>query len=160
MRCEEFREIIEETRNREESAVLREHLGRCVACAEYEQDWGRIRAGLDLLSAEPAPEPMLGFAARVLRRLEESAGLLPSREEVMERAGRRMVYATLFVVLAFVLVLVLPTAGPVRTQASTELFPTEPAVVVENNPILIDDATANSSPLPSAPAENAGRAVQ
>jgi anti-sigma factor RsiW len=160
MRCEEFRETIEESGNQEASTALREHLGRCAACAEYARDWRMVRAGLDLLSAEPAPEPMLGFATRVLRRLEESAGLLPSREEVLERAGRRMVYATLFVVLALVLVLVLPTSGPVRTQASTELFPIEPAVVVENNPILIDESAANSPLPPSVPAENAGRATQ
>ncbi|HMD99484.1 MAG TPA: hypothetical protein VKM93_19420 [Terriglobia bacterium] len=160
MRCEEFRETIEETRNREASAALREHLGQCDACAEYARDWQTVRAGLDMLSLEPAPEPMLGFAARVLRRLEKSTAALPSREELLERAGRRMVYATLFLVLALMLVLVVPTSGPVRAQASTELFPTEPAMVVENNPILVDDSAFNLPLAPSVPAENAGKATQ
>jgi anti-sigma factor RsiW len=160
MRCEEFRQTIEETRNREASAALREHLGQCAACAEYARDWRTVRAGLDLLSAEPAPEPRLGFAARVLKRLEESTRTLTSREELLERAGRRMVYATLFVVLALVLALVVPTSGPVRAHASAELFPMEPAVMVENNPILIDDSAANLLPAPSAPVENGGKATQ
>jgi hypothetical protein len=160
MRCEEFCEAIEETRNREASPALREHLGQCAACAEYARDWQTVRAGLRLLSVEPAPQPMLGFAARVLRRLEESTSALPSREELLERAGRRMVYATSFVALALLLMLVLPTGGPVRAQASAELFPTEPAVVMENNPILIDDSTPNPPLAPSLPAENAGKATQ
>jgi anti-sigma factor RsiW len=160
MRCEECRKAIEETRSREASVVVREHLGQCAACAEYARDWRTVRAGLDLLSVEPAPEPMLGFAARVLRRLEESTAALPSREELLERVGRRMVYATLFVVLALVLVLVVPPTGPVRAQASAELFPAEPAVVVENNPILMDDSAANLPLAPSMPAENNGKATQ
>jgi len=159
MRCEEFRKAIEEIRNRETPTPLREHLRQCAACAEYARDWQTVRAGMDLLSMEPEPEPMIGFAARVLRRLEESTSALPSREELLERAGRRMVYATLFVVLALALVLVLPTSGPVRAQASTELFPMEPAVVVENNPILIDDSSATPALAPSVPAENGGKAT-
>jgi len=160
MKCEEFRETIEEIRNRRASAALREHFGQCAACAEYARDWQTVRAGLALLSVEQAPEPMLGFAARVLRRLDEATGALPSREELLERAGRRMVYATLLVVLALVLALVVPTAGPVRAQASAELFPMEPAVVVENNPTLIDDSAANPPLAPSVPAENGGKATQ
>lgn len=160
MRCEEFRETIEETRSREASAALREHLGQCATCAEYVRDWQTVRAGLDLLLVEPAPEPMLGFGARVLRRLEESTSALASRDELLERAGKRMVYAASFVVLALVLALVLPTSGPVRAQASTELFPTEPAVVAENNPIFSDDSAANPPLVPSAPAEDAGKATQ
>jgi len=160
MRCEEFREAIEETRSRGVSAALREHLGRCAACAEYARDWQMVRAGLNLLAAEPVPEPMLGFARRVLRRLEESASVLASREELLERAGRRMVYATSLLVLALVLMLVLPTTGPVRAQASAELFPAEPAVVVENNPLLLDDSTANPPLAPSPSAEKTGKVTQ
>jgi len=161
MRCEEFRETIEETPRHEVSAALREHLGQCPACALYARDWQTVRAGLDLLAVEPEPEPMLGFAARVLRRLEESeTSSLASREELLERAGRRMLYATSFLVLTLVLMLVLPTTGPVRAQAFTELFPTEPAVVAENNPIFNDDSAANPPLAPSAPAENGGKATQ
>jgi len=160
MKCEEFRETIEEIRNRSASAALREHFGQCAACAEYARDWQTVRAGLALLSVEQAPEPMLGFAARVLRRLEQSASALPSREELLERAGRRMVCATSFVVLALVLMLVLPTTGPVRAEVSTELFPAEPAVLVENNPILIYDSAATPPLVPSAPAEDAGKMTQ
>jgi len=157
MRCKEFRGTMDDVPRRPASPEWREHLRHCAACAEHVRDWETVRAGLDLLSVEPAPEPMLGFAGRVLRRLDESARVLLSREEVLERAGRRMVFATLFVVLALVLVLVLPTTGPVRAHASTELFPAEPAVVVENNPILLDDSAANVAPAPSAPAGDAGK---
>jgi len=160
MRCKEFRETIEDTPSRQASAALREHLGRCAACAEYARDWQTVRTGLDLLWMEPAPEPMLGFAGRVLRRLEEFTSARSSREEMLERAGRRMLYATSFVVLALVLMLVLPPTGPVRAQASTELFPAEPAVMVENNPILIDDSTATPPLAPSAPAENGDKATE
>jgi len=160
MRCEKFREIVEETGDRDWPAMLHQHLRQCAACAEYARDWRKVRTGLTLLSAEPAPEPMLGFAARVLRRLEDSAGFFPSGEDLLERAGKRMVYATLFVALVLVMVLVLPTSGPVRAKASLQLFPAEPAVVAENNPFLVDDSAANPPMAPSVPAENRGKATQ
>jgi anti-sigma factor RsiW len=158
MRCQEVREILGESGIGEAPAGVREHLGGCPACAADARDWKTLQAGLRLMGADPVPGPSLGFTARVLRRLEETTRTLPSREELLERAGRRMVYATLLVALALVLALVLPSSGPVRTQASTELYPPEPAaVVVENNPILIEDAPLNRLPALSAPKEDTGR---
>ena len=101
-----------------------------------------------------------GKKDRVVLELLKRFQLGPRLQELLERAGRRMVYATLLVVLALVLALVVPTAGPVRAQASAELFPMEPAVVVENNPTLIDDSAANPPLAPSVPAENGGKATQ
>jgi anti-sigma factor RsiW len=158
MRCKEVREILGESGITEAPPEVREHLGRCPACEAYTRDWKTLHAGLRVLAAEPAPEPMLGFTARVLRRLEEATGTFPSSEELLERAGRRMVYATLLLALVLMLALVLPASGPVRTQASTELYPPEPAaVVVENNPILIEDAPLNRPPTFSAPKGDAVR---
>jgi len=80
-----------------------------------------LRAGWEVLAREPAPEPMLGFRERLLRRLEE-ASRSGQAAEFLERAGRRVVWATLALALTLLLALVLPSQGPVRSAEAAELY--------------------------------------
>jgi hypothetical protein len=79
------------------------------------------QAGFRALAEEAAPEASLGFASRLIRRLQEweEKG---ARSEFFETVGRRFVYATLALTLALLLSLVLPTSGPVRGVAGADFL--------------------------------------
>src|SRR3989442_15778311 len=119
MRCDEVRELLEELKTLELPAGVREHLAACAGCAAYARDWRLVRAGFVALAAEPVPEPSLGFAARLTRRLGEGVEGVKRTEQAFERAGRRMVYAALMLTLTVLLALVLPSSGPVREAAAS-----------------------------------------
>ncbi|HUI40504.1 MAG TPA: hypothetical protein VL523_00900, partial [Terriglobia bacterium] len=72
-------------------AAIEEHLNTCAKCAAYAQDWVRLRKGLAQIAGEPAPEPSLGFATRLVRSLQEAAADARAREASLERTGRRFV---------------------------------------------------------------------
>lgn len=124
MRCEDVRERVDELWGEKVPAEVGAHLAACPACAEYCRDARLIRAGLRLLARDPAPEPTLGFAARLVRRLgewaEESA-----REEFFVSVGRRFVYATLVLVMLLLAALAAPSTGPIRGPASADLLVAE-----------------------------------
>jgi len=84
-------------------------------------------------SGKVVPEASVGFAARLLRRLqewEETGG----RSEFFETVGRRFVYATLALTLVLLLSLVLPAYGPVRGFTGTDFL----GMQTENQAILPD----------------------
>jgi len=124
MRCEDVRERVDELWEGQVPAEMRTHLAACPACAEYRREVRLVRAGLRLLAQDPAPEPTLGFAARLVRRLgewtEESV-----RAEFFESVGRRFVYATLVLAMLLLVALVVPSTGPVRGPASADLLVAE-----------------------------------
>jgi len=124
MRCDEVREQIAELWAGEVPAEIRLHLASCPACAEYVRDLRVVQTGFRLLTAEPAPEPSLGFGARLVRRLKESSEQ-DAREAFFESVGRRFVYATLTLVMFVVLALVVPSSGPVRAAATPDLLMAE-----------------------------------
>jgi hypothetical protein len=94
-----------------------------------------VRTGLRLLTEDPVPEPTLGFAARLVRRLSESAEQ-NAREAFFVYVGRRFVYATLVLVMFLVLALVVPSTGPVRAAATADLLMAEQeAVTVRPDPV-------------------------
>jgi hypothetical protein len=121
MHCEQVRGLFEKEGDEPLSPSAREHLSSCAECAEWRRGRLILRAGWEVLAREPAPEPMLGFRERLLRRLEEASH---SRQaaEFLERAGRRVVWATLALALTFLLALVLPSQGPVRSAETAELY--------------------------------------
>jgi len=85
------------------------------------------------MAEEAVPEASVGFAARLLRRLqewEETGG----RSEFFETVGRRFVYATLALTLVLLLSLVLPAYGPVRGFTGTDFL----GMQTENQAILPD----------------------
>jgi len=129
MRCEEVRAILEEVSTEELSSPVREHLEVCRVCAADARDWRLISAGLCQLSQEPVPEASWGFAARVVRRIEEAAAIPQPRPEFVEQVGRRFVYATLMLTLVLLLGLLLPSSGPLRGPAAAEYYLVRPESV-------------------------------
>ena len=87
MRCDEVRESVEELRGDALPAPIREHVVSCAACAAYAREWQLVGAGLRALAREPVPEASLGFAARVVRRLEQHRAR--QRDESREHEVRR-----------------------------------------------------------------------
>lgn len=160
MRCEEAREFLEELKVQELPAHLREHLSVCAQCAEYARGWPLVRAGFEALAAEPAPEPSLGFATRLLRRLGETAEELCSREGALERAGRRMVYIALLATLTVLLALVLPSSGPFRETAAQDLYLAQADFsAAGQDPVFAPDSRESiaASPESSAPRTTKGK---
>ena len=126
MRCQDVRTILEEGPTAEISLPVREHLKVCWACAAYARDWRLVAVGLHELSREPVPDASWGFAARAVRRIEETTAILRPRPEFVEQVGRRFVYATLMVTLILLLGLLLPSSGPLRGPAATEYYLVRP----------------------------------
>ena len=126
MRCREVRTILEEGANAELSPRVHEHLMVCRSCAAYERDWRLVAAGLRELSREAGPEASWGFAARVVRRIEEATAILRPRPEFAEQVGRRFVFATLTLTLLLLVGLLLPSSGPLRGPAAAEYYLVQP----------------------------------
>jgi hypothetical protein len=118
MRCDAVRQIIEEGLKKVPSVEV--HLTSCSACNEYLHQWETIRAGLVALRGEEPPEPSIGFAARVIHRLENPPAEFQFGQQFIDQIGRRMVYATLMVALTLLLVLLVPSSGPFRSSGVSE----------------------------------------
>ncbi len=148
MRCEELWENLEELGGTELPAPLRKHLTSCPACQSYARDWRLTRAGLRLLASEPLPEPSVGFAARLVRRLDGLAEVGRSSEQFLEQAGRRFVYASLLLALTVLLALLLPSSGPLRATTTPDLyFAGQEALSSESDPILAGEPAESKSPV-------------
>lgn len=139
MRCDEVREIVGQESLEAASPPVRAHLVACAACREYAREWNLLRGGFHVLRQEHPPKPSLGFAARLVRRLEEvpAPGLM---EEFLERVGRRVVYATSLLALILLLALALPDSGPLRGPGAAEVLG-EPGEVVMagNDPVFASE---------------------
>ena len=160
MKCKDLRDRLDNLWTGEIPAELRQHLAGCSECARYVRNVRLVRAGFRVMAAETVPEPSLGFAERLVRRIGQ-AGERAAGGEFFERVGRRFVLATLLMTLILVLALVLPPSGPVRSASATNFFLTEPETVVANaNPITgatwqdVSDAVAIPNTLEE---ENTGR---
>ena len=99
----------------------------------------------ELIAQEPAPDPSLGFPARVVRRLEDAAIQDRSEAEFFERVGRRFVYATLLLTLTLLLALALPASGPLRGPTTADLAMTQSEVVTMRSAAIFADAFADNS---------------
>jgi hypothetical protein len=117
MRCVEIREMLDQENSNPTSARVRQHLEVCSECRSYAADLSVLREGVRLLAQEPVPEPSVYFHIRVLRRLSEDL-----RIDFLENAGRRVVYATLLVVVILLLAMVLPSSGPVRRSPNLQNY--------------------------------------
>lgn len=144
MRCEEVREYVEELGTVSLPDAVREHTRSCGACEAYLHDQRLVSAGLRSLAQEATPELSVGFAVRVLRRLETGR----SREEFLERAGRRFVYASLVLALTLLLALLVPISGPLRAPATADSYLAEPEVFTSvGDPVLSGDPASQVPPL-------------
>ena len=135
MRCQDVRERVDELWAGEVPGEIRAHVAACPGCAEYWRDVRLLRSGLRLLAKDPAPDPTLGFAARLVRRLGEATEQ-SIREDFFVYVGRRFVYATLLLAMILLFALAAPSSGPLREQASTDLLMAEQeAVTVRPEPV-------------------------
>ena len=121
MDCKKTRDLVSELWGGELPAEVREHLSKCAGCEVFWRDARLVQAGFRALAGEAAPEASLGFASRLVRRLQEWEEM-GARSEFFETVGRRFVYATLALALAVVLSLALPTTGPVRGVAGADFL--------------------------------------
>jgi hypothetical protein len=135
MRCDDLRERLDSLWESELSPEARQHLAQCAACERYMRDLRLVRAGFRVLRREPAPEPSLGFAERLVRRLGELSKP-PSVGEFFERVGRRFVYATLVLTFLLFLALALPPTGPIRGESTADLLvPSDETALVPSDPL-------------------------
>lgn len=122
MRCEQAREMAWDAGAEGLPDSAKQHMESCAACRFYAGHLATARAGFRSLGREEAPDPSWGFSARVLRRLNEE---IPSRRaapEILESAGRHVILATLVLVFALLLVMIVPASGPVRRQPSLNTY--------------------------------------
>jgi anti-sigma factor RsiW len=135
MRCKEVGEFLES--GTERTPAVREHLKKCSACARLAQSWEVLRYGFAALAAEPAPEPSWGFTERLMRRLAAFTEQSQRGQEFLERAGRRVFYATLLVTLMALLGLALPSSGPLRAPSHPTVLFAQPDFTADyQEPIL------------------------
>ncbi|HEV2426081.1 MAG TPA: hypothetical protein VGZ29_14720 [Terriglobia bacterium] len=119
MRCRRVRKLIMEDGARRED--VDRHLTQCAACTAYARDWAGLRTALRRVAEEPAPEPSLGFAARLARQLPNARAEARAREASLERTGRRFVLAGVLAAVLLALGLLVPPSGPVRSPEAAEI---------------------------------------
>jgi hypothetical protein len=139
MRCRGVNEILEAWGSAELPAALREHLAGCASCRAHHESREILRAGFRALAEEALPEAPIGFAARLVRRLEEAVSE-PARE-FLERAGRRVVYASLVLAMTVLLGLLVPPWSPLRGAAANHQTPTPQLQAAESDTVFSDEAT-------------------
>ena len=122
MRCEDILRMLDEMRVESLPDPVRDHLASCSACSEAWSDWRMLRAGFRAIANDAPPEAHLGFASRVVRRLDNAADSGRAAAEFIERIGRRFVLASLILVMFLVLGLSLPASGPFRGSALDEPY--------------------------------------
>ena len=152
MRCEDVRTILEEVRGPDAPESVRTHLASCATCAEWWRDWRLLSAGFRALSRETVPEPSWGFPDRVVRRLQQATEAGSVAADLLEKAGRRVVWATLGVTLAVLLALVVPPSGPVRAANDPDnLLVQQQVASTQTYPVVEIDNSDASVPVRVAP---------
>jgi predicted anti-sigma-YlaC factor YlaD len=121
MDCKTIRDLVSELWDGELPAEVRVHLSKCAGCEAFWRDARLVQAGFRALAEEAAPEASLGFASRLVRRLQEWEEI-GARSDFFETVGRRFVYATLALTMAVLLSLALPNTGPVRGVAGADFL--------------------------------------
>lgn len=110
MRCNEVQELMVAGSL---NGPAQEHLAACPQCRSFARDAESLDAGFALLAQDAAPEPSWGFAARVLRGLDET----PARMfEPLEFIGRRAVLAAGALAMTVMMALALSSSGPLRGE--------------------------------------------
>ena len=138
MRCRNLRKGLEQLGDAGLPVDVRQHLAGCPSCREHAARTERLRTGFRALAEETPPDVPIGFAARVVRRLEEAG---EPAWELMERAGRRVVYASLVLAITLLLGLVLPRWGALSGAAGMDFAPTPQLQAAETDMVFSDEVT-------------------
>lgn len=154
MQCEDVRNVLADLDEGAYAAEVREHLLVCPACRAEAEDWQALRGGFAILRQEAVPEASLGFTERLLRRLPAKNGGREATLSFWEVAGRRFVYASMLLVVAILVAMLLPSSGPLRPSASVETYlPRTEMVASQNFPIQIGDVPETVDLQQSQPAK-------
>ncbi len=145
MRCAKVQRAVEEAGEAQLSGPARRHLEACTACQNYAREFGRLTTGFRLLGQENEPELSWGFSERVLRRLRDEVRARESSRQFLEAAGRRVVFATLFLGLTLLMAMVLPASGPVRHHTTVHYWPQTEAAASESSLLPV----GNFPPVPA-----------
>ncbi len=129
MRCKRVRKMFDEFKETHLPEAAREHMDHCAACQSYAREWSTVAMGMAMLSREGVPEPSWGFSARVLSHLGEEDAVLFAPLEFLEKAGRRVVLATLVLVCALLLAMILPVSSPVHHPPNVESYWQQPETI-------------------------------
>ncbi len=137
MRCREVQEKLAEL-SRKDSApeALTAHMEECSECRRVQVLLLGFGHGAELLGQESVPEPSAAFWPRLQARLEVDADR-PSLEAVLERVGRKMIWATSLATLLLGLGLVFETEAP--TAAETASVETETEIQLSRTFVLETD---------------------
>ena len=135
MRCRQVRKILLEDAGLA-LAPAQDHLRACSSCASYLQEWEKLRTGLRRVAEEAPPEPIFGFAQRLVRSLGQSSAGRRLLDLTLVRAGRRFVYAALSAALLLSLLLLLPASGPVRSHSEAVDTAQPESIAAQNYPIF------------------------
>ena len=139
MRCKDVETILYEIDNKSLPESLREHLTTCPHCVDTWKELRLLRSGFDVMAQDPVPEAMLGFSARVVRRLESAVDANRSAAEFIERVGRRFVLASLLLTMSLLLALALPSSGPLRGPDKDDPYITQPDQSVSTEATVLGD---------------------
>ena len=138
MSCDDFRLMLEEAREGAAPEALGRHLEVCAECRTFAEDWRGLSEAFRA-AAEPIPEPSFGFTERLLRRLATTSGAERAAIEFIERVGRRVAFATLFLAMVTLLALGLPSTGPVREPSGAEMMAQAYQVSNSSGIVFADD---------------------
>lgn len=86
MDCNLIRDLVSDLWGGELPGEAREHVSKCEGCQAFMRDSTLLRAGFRALAEEPLPEASLGFASRLVRRLQDWRGT-GVRSEFFETVG-------------------------------------------------------------------------
>jgi predicted anti-sigma-YlaC factor YlaD len=151
MRCDDFRVMLEDAKGGAIPEALRAHLEACSECRAYAEDWAQLSEVFRAAATEPLPEPSIGFAVRLLRRLDAPSGVERVATEFVERVGRRVAFATIVLAMLTLLALGLPSTGPVREPSSAELMAQAYQVSNANGIVFADETWMSQASKPLGP---------
>ena len=152
MDCKETRDLVGERWGEELGAEAREHISKCAGCEVYWRNARFLQTGFRALAEETPPDASFGFAARLVRRLQEGEAT-GARNAFFETVGRRFVYATLALTLALLLSLVLPTSGPVRGVAGADFLGLQNHNQMSQPDVVGGDLSDTHDLIPGGPTE-------
>ena len=122
------------------------------------RDLQLLRAGFAAIAEEPVTQASVGFGARLIRQMEFVRGPGNATAEFFERVGRRFVLAGLLLAMLFVLALALPSTGPFRGPATSEVYLAQPEPGTQREaPILGDEFSDSNETTPVDPANGSNK---
>ena len=136
MRCPDVREQVDFFEGLDTPVSVQEHLAICPSCRAEVEDRKLLRTGFKALAQEPLPELSVGFVPRLIRQLDNAALNIDPARDFLERAGRRVVFASVVLALTVLVALTAPPSSPWRQSSVTEIYPAPHIQAVDSDLIF------------------------